>query len=114
MYEFQLTGKINNVIQNLCWRYNFRKVNRILLKAGAMRKINPELMTFIFASISQGTPAEGAMLSVMIIPITFKCCSCGRTWTTDDTEFLCPYCRSRDVDLLTGLEFAVDFLEVES
>ncbi|MBQ7221082.1 MAG: hydrogenase maturation nickel metallochaperone HypA [Synergistaceae bacterium] len=114
MYEFQLTSRINNTIQDICWRFSFRKVNRVLIKAGAMRKINPELMTFIFASLSRGTPAEGASFSVMFIPATFRCHDCGRTWTTDDSEFLCIHCGSRDVDLLTGLEFAIDFLEVES
>ena len=113
MYEFQLASRINNAIQDICWRFSFRKVNRVLLKAGAMRKINPELMTFIFASLSKGTPAEDALFSVMYIPVTFKCNSCGRTWTTESTEFMCAFCRSRDVDLLTGLELAIDFVEVE-
>ena len=113
MYEFQLASRINNTIQDLCWRFSFKKVNRVLLKAGAMRKINPELVTVIFASLSKGTPAEGASFSVMYIPVTFRCNSCGKTWTTEGTEFRCIHCGSRDVDLLTGLEIAIDFLEVE-
>ncbi len=113
MYEFQLASKINNTIQNICWRYSFRKVNRVILKSGALRKMNPELMTFIFSSLSKGTPAEGASFSVMFIPATFRCHACGRTWTTEDSEFRCIYCGGRDVDLLTGLEFSIDFLEVE-
>ena len=113
MYEFQLASKVNNTIQDICWRFSFKKVNRVILKAGAMRKINPELVTFGFASLSKGTPAEGALLSVMFIPVTFRCNSCGRTWTTEDTEFRCIHCEGRDVDLLTGLELAIDFLEVE-
>ena len=113
MYEFQLTRQINSTVQNLCWKFNLKKVNRIILKAGVLRKLNPELMTIIFASISKDTPAEGALLSVMFVPVTFRCWSCGKTWTTDETEFLCSNCGSRNVDLLTGLEFAIDFIEVE-
>ena len=115
MYEFQLTNRLNIELQNLCSKFRVSRINRILIRIGGLRKINPELMTFIFAAISRGTPAEGALLSVMIVPTAFMCRTCGRTWTTlEDAEFLCPYCQSRDVDLLSGLELAIDFLEVES
>ena len=85
-----------------------------MIKVGGFRKINPELMAFIFSSISRGTPAEGANLSVMIVPAAFRCYECGRTWTTtEDAEFQCPYCAGRNVDLLSGLEMAIDYLEAE-
>ena len=102
-------------MQELCWKFCLRKISRIMIKVGGFRKINPELMTFIFSSISRGTPAEGASLSVMITPAAFRCYDCARTWTTtEDAEFQCPYCSSRNVDLLSGLELAIDYLEVES
>ena len=113
MYEFQLTNKLNSSVQEVCSMFRLTKVSRVLVKVGSMRRANPELMTFIFAAISRGTPAEGALFSVMIIPATFFCHSCGRTGTSDSTEFMCPHCSSRNVDLISGLELAVDFLEVE-
>lgn len=114
MYEFQLTNRLNEALQNLCVKFRLRKINRVLVKIGGLRKINPELMEFIFAAAARGTPAEGAILSVLMMPVTFKCYTCGKTWTTtEDAEFLCPRCRSRDVDLLNGLELEIDFLEVE-
>ena len=85
-----------------------------MVKIGNMRQINPELMTFIFAAISQGTPAEGAILSIMILPVTIHCYSCGRTGTREDNQFMCPYCGSHNVQLLSGLEFNIEVLEVES
>ena len=114
MYEFQLTSRLNNAIQEVCRMFRLNKVTRVLVKVGAMRRVNPEVMSFIFSSVSRGTPAEGAVLSVMVVPATFKCYSCGKTGTSDSTEYMCPHCSSRNVDLLTGLELAVDFLEVES
>lgn len=114
MFEFQLTSRVNNDLQDFCRIFRLRKINRVLLKAGTLRRINPELVTFIFASLSKNTPAEGAIVSVMFIPATFRCKSCGKTWTAEESEFFCPYCSSSDLDILRGLEFAVDFLEVES
>ena len=113
MYEFQLTNKLNNTVQELCRLFRLNKVNKVLVKIGALRRVNPEVMSFIFSEVSRGTPADEAMLSVMIIPATYKCYSCGRTGTSDNTEYMCPHCSSRNVDLLTGLELSVDYLEVE-
>ena len=114
MYEFSLTQTLNNAIQRLCFSFGWRKVRRIMIKVGGMRKVNPELMAFIFAALSKDTPAEGALLSVMIMPVTLHCHSCGRKGYREDTEFMCPSCGSRNIEILTGLEIAtIEALEVE-
>ena len=79
-----------------------------------MRPVNPELMSFIFAAVAKDTPAEDAILSVMMVPVTVHCYACGRTNTREDTHFMCPACGSRNVMLLSGLEFNIEVLEVES
>lgn len=114
MHEFSLTNSVNNALQSLCRQAGWSKVNRIMLKVGGMRKVNPELMAFIFAAVSKDTPAEGALLTVMMLPVTFYCYACGRTGCREDTEFKCPSCGSRNVQLLSGLELAIEVLEVES
>ena len=114
MYEFQLTDRLNRAVQELCLRYSLQKVNRIMIRVGGFRRINPELMAFIFSSVSRGTPAEGANLSVLLTPAALRCYDCGRTWTTmEDAEFRCPYCMGRNVDVVSGFELKIDYLEVE-
>ena len=114
MYEFSLTNSVNNAVQRLCELSGWRKVKRITVKIGGMRQINHELMAFIFAAVSKDTPAEGAILSVMMLPVTVRCFSCNRTGTREDTEFMCPFCGSRNVELLSGLECSIEAIEVES
>ena len=97
----------------LCQDTGWKKIRRLMVKVGGMRPINPELMSFIFAAMSKGTPAEGAVMSVLIIPVTVYCYNCGRTNTRVDTQFLCPSCGSRNVQLLSGLEFNIEVIEVE-
>ena len=113
MYEFSLARSVNNTILKLCQNSGWSRVRHILLKIGGLRKVNPELMTFIFNLISLGTPLEGANFSILFLPTLFHCYSCGRDAEGEDTEFACPLCGSRDVELLSGLELAIDLLEVE-
>lgn len=114
MYEFSLTNSVNNAVQRLCKQTGWKKVRRIMVKVGGMRKVNPELMAFIFAAVSKDTPAEGALLSVMMLPVTLKCYSCGKIVTREDTELVCPLCGSSNVQILSGHELAIESLEVES
>ncbi|MDY6399984.1 MAG: hydrogenase maturation nickel metallochaperone HypA [Synergistales bacterium] len=114
MYEFSLTNSVANTALALCKKAGWSKIRRILVKVGSMRKINPELMSFIFTSLVKDTPAEDALLSVMIIPVTLHCYTCGHVSVREDTQFLCPSCESRNVQLLSGLEFNIEVLEVES
>ncbi|MBQ7151493.1 MAG: hydrogenase maturation nickel metallochaperone HypA [Synergistaceae bacterium] len=114
MFEFLLTDSINRTVLALCKKGGWRRVRKILVKVGEMRRLNPELMTVIFAAISKNTPAEGAAMSVMIIPAVFQCKSCGRTGALPDPfKALCPSCESSDLKLISGMEFAIEVLEVE-
>lgn len=114
MYEFTLTNSVNDALQRLCRQTGWKKVRRVMIKIGGMRNVNPELMAFIFAAVSKDTPAEGALLSVMFLPVTVRCHSCGKISTREDSTFSCPLCGSKNVQVLSGLELSIEALEVES
>ena len=113
VYEFSLTQSVNNAVLSLCKQAGWSRVRHIVLKLGGLRKVNLELMTFIFDVISKGTQTEGANFSIMYLPVIFRCRSCGRDAPSETTEFACPLCGSRDVELLCGLELALELIEVE-
>ena len=114
MYELSLTESVNNAILDLCARSGWKRVRRIVLKVGGMRKANPELMSFAFSAVSKGTPTEGALLSILSMPIIFRCRACGKDSDSESTAFLCPKCGSSDVELLSGLELSIESMEVEA
>ncbi|MBQ6972559.1 MAG: hydrogenase maturation nickel metallochaperone HypA [Synergistaceae bacterium] len=114
MYEFTLTNSVNDAVQRLCRQTGWTKIRRIMIRVGGIREVNPELMAFIFAAAAKDTPAEGAVLSVMLLPVTVKCRSCGKISARDDSDFACSFCGSRNVQILSGLEFNIEALEVES
>lgn len=113
MRELSLTESVNNVILELCARSGWRRVRRIVLKVGGMRKVNPELLSFAFSTVSKGTVTEGADLSILSMPIVFRCRACGKDSDSESTAFLCPRCGSPDVELLSGLELSIESMEVE-
>ena len=113
MHELSLAEAINNTIKELCERSEWTRVRRIVLKIGQMRQIDPELLTFAFDVVAKGTVSEGAELSVLELPIVFKCNACGRETSSEATVFVCAHCGSANVDLLSGMELTIESMEVE-
>ncbi|MBQ7562076.1 MAG: hydrogenase maturation nickel metallochaperone HypA [Synergistaceae bacterium] len=114
MYEHSLTNSLKNVVLSLCNQTGWRKVTRVIAKVGGLRSVNPELMSFIFAGLTKDTPAEGAILSVIMLPITLRCNSCGRIGIREEKNFTCPTCGSENIKILSGFELGIEAIEVES
>lgn len=114
LYEFSLSKSVVTAISDMCRRSGWKSIRRIVIKAGGMRRVNPELMAFSFSAAAKGTPVEDAKFTIMTMPIIFRCGACGRTAYSETPEFMCPLCGSRDVELLSGLDIAIDLMEVET
>jgi hydrogenase nickel incorporation protein HypA/HybF len=113
MHELSLAEAINKTIKDLCERSAWTRVRRIVLKIGHMRQVDPELLAFAFNVVSKSTVSEGAELSILELPIVFKCHACGKKIGSEATTFICQNCGSTDVELLSGMELTIESMEVE-
>lgn len=114
MHELSLAEAINNTVRELCERSSWSRVRRVVLKVGRMRQVDPELLAFSFGVVTKGTISEGAELSVLELPVVFKCNSCGQQSSVDGTIFICANCGAADVELLSGMELTIESMEVEA
>ena len=114
MHELSLAEAINHTVKGLCAVSEWTRVRRVALKIGHMRQVDPELLSFAFNVVTKGTVSEGAELSILELPIVFKCHSCGKESSSEGTTFMCLNCGSANVELLSGMELAIDSMEVEA
>ena len=98
---------------DLCRQTGLTKIHRVILKIGNMKNVNPDLIISIFSMLSKNSPIEGANLLILSIPVTLSCMDCKKKSYREDNLLKCPHCGSLNVKLLTGLEFAVESVEVE-
>jgi hydrogenase nickel incorporation protein HypA/HybF len=113
MHELSLAEAINKTIKDLCERSAWARVRRIVLKIGHMRQVDPELLSFAFNVVAKGTVSEDAELSILELPIVFKCHACGKKIGSEAMTFICQDCGSTDVELLSGMELTIESMEVE-
>jgi hydrogenase nickel incorporation protein HypA/HybF len=89
-----------------------RKITEISLVLGELSSVAEESVKFCFEVISQGTYAEGALISLTKVQALFRCRHCLFEFGMD-RKGLCPSCGQRKGDLVRGKEFYIESIEVE-
>lgn len=114
MHELSLAVAIINSVEKMFKQRKWKKINRVTVRIGRLRQVEHEVFAFAFTSAAEGTPLQGAALSIMEVPVVFKCHQCGSTCTSEDVRFVCPNCGSSDVDITSGLDMFIDSVEIEA
>lgn len=90
-----------------------RPVRRVHLVVGHLRQVVPAALEFSFELVTQGTPAEGAVLEMEAVPIDARCDACGVESRQAGFPLRCDACGSLDVGVTRGEELLVDWIELE-
>jgi hydrogenase nickel incorporation protein HypA/HybF len=112
MHEMSLVEAIMDSLLPICDERGWRKVERVVLKVGALRQVMPDALVFCFETTAVGTPLEGAALEIVDVPILQKCAKCGLEWGGEVPLGRCPRCGSIEVETIAGTELDIESLEV--
>ncbi|MCD7920068.1 MAG: hydrogenase maturation nickel metallochaperone HypA [Clostridiales bacterium] len=114
MHELPITQSICSLAVQEAERVGATKVYAIRIKMGEYTDYVPVIIQEYFNVVSEGTLAEGAVLEIETVPATLRCRACGAERRMEKFRMKCPACGSREVELLTGREFYIDSMEVET
>ena len=89
------------------------QITEIRISVGELTEIQDFALQFAFESLTPGTIAEGATLTVNSISARSHCNSCGEDYDHDRFQMICPVCESLDVTPLAGRELRIDSIEAE-
>ncbi len=90
-----------------------RPVSVVSLRVGRLRQVVPDSLSFYFEIVARDTPCEHAKLELTEIELRLGCSECQHGWSPEIPAFRCPECGSADVEVLSGEELEVDYIEVE-
>jgi hydrogenase nickel incorporation protein HypA/HybF len=111
MHEIALMTGIMDTVLTAAQAADARKITAIRLQIGEKAGVVTDALQFAFESVSRHTPAEGATLSIEIVPFQGICLSCNREFKT--AEFLiCPDCGGFG-RIISGRELKILSIEVE-
>ena len=113
MHELVITQSMFDLVLKHAEQAEARKVARINLTIGGMTGVVGDCVQFYLDFLSKGTVAEGAVLSVKMVPPKARCRDCGETFELKEFDWTCTNCQGKSLEIIAGKELFVESIEVE-
>ena len=110
MHEMAIAG---SVLDGVLRHAEGKRVTHVQLKIGHLRQVVPSSLEFSWTLVTRGTAAEDAVLGIERIEAIGACRSCGRQTPQTGFPFRCGLCGDYALDVVSGTELLIDWLEVE-
>ena len=84
----------------------------VLIRTGLLQCLEARTLSGIFAIMAEGTPAEGAAITVETDPMRGNCPDCGSEVEIVKRSFACPCCGGEQVNWVGGNELYIASITV--
>lgn len=89
------------------------RIREIVCEAGLLACVEEATLSACFELYAEGTPAEGALLTVRRAPLECVCQECGNHFSLESRHFFCPRCQSGKIQLQGGSGLSIISINVE-
>ena len=113
MHEMAIAEGILDIALDYGEKNSASRIVEVGLRLGEMSGIETESLEMAFRMITAGTPAEGAKLSIVRVPLVGRCSKCGKDFRVERYSFWCPECGDGVLGIVSGREMQVEYLEVD-
>ena len=113
MHEMAMAEGIMDIVKDYAEKNNATKVHTISLLIGEMTGVVIDSLEFCFKALSKGTVAENAEIKLKNVPLIGHCNDCNWQGHIENYNFFCPQCKSGHMDIISGRELRVEYLEVD-
>jgi hydrogenase nickel incorporation protein HypA/HybF len=115
MHEYGLAEQVLNKALEEARKAGTHRIKELRFLISANSHINEESMRMYLESLSQGTMAEGAVLSFRIEPDRAHCLDCDEIFLSAIQGSLvdCPHCGGQGLFMPTEREFGLESMEIE-
>lgn len=112
MHELALAQEVADIVAATARRHGVQRVTAVRIEVGELAHVEPEALSFCFASVVRGTVAQGAHLEIERTPGMAWCMPCGDTVPLARRGDACPVCGSHQLTAVRGEELRVRDIQV--
>ena len=113
MHELAITQSMFDIVLKQAEQVNAKKINKINLVIGEMTGVVSESVQFYLDFLTKDSMAEGAVVSVKMVPPKAQCRNCNRIFELKEFDWTCPNCKGNSVEVIAGKELFVESIEVD-
>ena len=112
MDEHELASQVLAAVDEAAYRNSATRISTVHLAVGGRRVLDLDQLQTLFTAAARGTVAEGAQLSVRVLPVRHRCQSCGNNFDASRTECPCPECGHPHTEMIGGEELQLLDMEL--
>jgi len=113
MHEMSIAQSIIEIVNDTLTDAEKNKLKEIVVEIGELVAVVPDSLQFCFETIVADSVYNKALMTINIIPLKIKCNNCNIESKIERYSFLCPECESTHINVLSGEELNIRYLEVE-
>jgi hydrogenase nickel incorporation protein HypA/HybF len=114
MHELSVTENILEISLRNANNANAKRVTNLYLVIGQLASIVDDSVQFYWDIISKDTIAAGAILHFKRLPANLTCLDCNHQYNLVNNGFSCPTCKSDHVKVISGDEFYMEAIDIET
>ncbi|WP_216326391.1 hydrogenase maturation nickel metallochaperone HypA [Deinococcus aestuarii] len=112
MHEASIALSLIDVAREVLREHGAARARAVTVRVGQWSSVVPEALEAAFPACAEGTPLEGAHLSIVRVPGVGECPNHGPVELDVTRGLRCPLCDAPTPTLLQGDELELDELEL--
>jgi hydrogenase nickel incorporation protein HypA/HybF len=112
MHELAIAQNILEIVRQSVPEEQAPDVKWVRVRVGQLSGVIPDSLDFCFSVIVGETKMRQAGLAIEQVPTVSRCKECGNQFQIEDMVFVCPACKSTDLEIITGRELQVVEIEL--
>ncbi len=114
MHELSITEHILQYAVAEAKKQKASRIRTIRLRIGSFSGVVPECIQMYCDLLAEGTIAEGVRIEATVLPMKVRCRACGTESEIGPHSLFCPRCKSLELQRLSGREFVIESLEIDT
>ena len=102
MHEMALAESMLEIVAGTAERHGARRVTDVRLEIGVLSQVEADALRFCFDAVTRGSVAEGASLTIDLLPGAAWCMPCGATVPLAQVGDACPRCGGYQLTVTGG------------
>ncbi len=113
MHESSIVSSLLEICEENAKKEGVEKITKVEVKIGVLSGVEPDLLQRAFDTFKEKTICDGAEFVMNIQKIVIYCNECKKEFTLEKNEFVCPTCKSFDIETRDGKDMYLMRLEME-
>jgi hydrogenase nickel incorporation protein HypA/HybF len=112
MHELGIAQNILEIVQQAVPDGHQAAVRKVHIRVGQLSGVVPDSLDFCFSVILNESRMPEARLAIEQVPTISQCRDCAHRFQIEDLAFVCPACKSTNLELVSGKELEIVGIEL--